>query len=376
MPQIDHERSDSEAKELVLSKYPNFNLEGSDEVRVNQFTQLVDDLAEFGKQVVDLAKSDPKEAFRLASDIKAIDDPQKSYLITPIKDLMLLFEGDIEQVSDVLNLGDIPNSERWIEFIVRTWGMNPEDFRIPQGQEMVETKQMVRNVQRFAEERGLSQQIVLWPNAEIFKKLYIPEIGVLFRGMRNLNQKDIETLLLKGIESNALREFNGDFDKLKEELKGKDPNYEFKKHYAGAGKDELFWQAPQNSPFVAFSNWKDVPLFHASRGEKFRILVELKPKIWSDSNTYDSLKDSPQDRRFYVGASGAGGVLMNMALDSYGARFNHPFIYVVEDEIAFYPKVNFADIAKIHIIAGDIKSKGIYHQEETVPFARRVYKLK
>lgn len=365
----------AEAKSVIKDKYSNFNFDNLSEHDLETFVAFTNGLKELGKEVVSKARSGrPTEAFQLASKIKTIDDAQKSYLTTPIKELLVFTNGDFKKVSQMLGVDELDHGQNWIEFMVRTWGMKPEDFR-KNPEAMSERWQgMVENLNKFLSKEKSGTKLVVWPSAEIFKRLYIPEHGSLFRGMRGMSEESIESLLLDGVESNALRGNGDNTQTLGNNLKDSDISEEFHKHYKGAGKEDLFWQAPDDSPFVAFSQWRDVPLWHASREGVFRVIVELVPKFIKDTVGYHTLENTPPGGRLM------GEDLSMLALDPDLQQigkisFEHPFIYVVTDEVAFYPKVDPQDIAKIHLIPGEIKSQGINVEEETIPFAKRVFKV-
>ena len=128
---------------------------------------------------------------------------------------------------------------------------------------------MVENLNKFLSKEKSGTKLVVWPSAEIFKRLYILEHGSLFRGMRGMSEESIESLLLDGVESNALRGNGDNTQTLGNNLKDSDISEEFHKHYKGAGKEDLFWQAPDDSPFVAFSQWRDVPPLACFKGRWF-----------------------------------------------------------------------------------------------------------
>jgi hypothetical protein len=339
------------------------------------FTAFTRGIKEFGQEVVSKARSgQPTEAYQLASKIKTVDDAQKSYLTTPIKELLVFTNGDFERVTQLLGIDELDRGQNWLEFMVRTWGMKPEDFRKNTEAMSEGWQSMVENLNKFLNKEKSGTQLIVWPNAEIFKRLYIPEHGSLFRGMRGMSKEGVESLLLNGVESNALRKNGDNTQTLGNGLKNKDISEEFHKHYKGAGKEDLFWQAPDDSPFVAFSQWKDVPLWHASRESGFRVIAELVPKFIKNTVDYHTLENTPPGGRLM------GEDLSMLALDpdlqqTGKISFEHPFIYVVTDEVVFYPKVDPQDIAIIHLIPGEIKSQGINVEEETVPFAKRVFKV-
>ena len=74
-----------------------------------------------------------------------------------------------------------------------------------------------------------------------------------------MSEESIESLLLDGVESNALRGNGDNTQTLGNNLKDSDISEEFHKHYKGAGKEDLFWQAPDDSPFVAFLSGEMYP---------------------------------------------------------------------------------------------------------------------
>lgn len=364
-----------EARKTILSKYPIFNLTGLGDEGVSKMVSMVQALSQRGKEVLTLIGSgNNKEALQLVEDIRTVDDPWKSYLTTPVKELMTFFQGDFAETSRALGIVDIPHAQEWLEFMIRTWGMEPEDFRPAEETQSQEWKSLVSSVKDFMQEKGMSQQLLVWPNPELFKRLYIPEEGALFRGTRGMTEESIKALLENGIESRLLTKFQGDVDEVRKHLSGRNVHEELEKHYQGAGKGELFWQSPDESPFVAFSKWREVPLWHASRGDKYRVVVELVPKFHIDTLGYHTLQTTPIDRRFE--AEGILQMAFNIPVEQTGhVSFDHPFMYVKTDEVAFYPKVDPQDISKIHLLPSNLRTKGVTEEQKVIPFTSRPQRL-
>ncbi len=364
------EISTAEAKEIINPKYPQFNFSSLDDNQISVMASLATALKSKGNEVSSLVHSGKrKEAFQLAENVRTIDDPQASYLTTPLKELLVFTRGNLNEVTFNLGISEITDAEKWVEFMIRSWGMKPEDFKAVNEVHREEWRTLVANIRKYITENNLPQEFIAWPNPEIFKRLYIPEFGSLFRGIRGMDEAKIKELVDNGMDSRLLSKL-GSFEKVRELLKGKSVSAEFKNHYAGAGEDDLFWQSPEQSPFVALSQWRTIPLWHASIGEKYRILVELAPKYHTDTLGYETLKGTPENER--IQAEEVAGIAFP---EQNFPTFNNPFIYITKDEIAFYPKIDPKDIAKIHLIPSNLATEGINESPDVIPYLKNPGRL-
>jgi len=202
------------------------------------------------------------------------------------------------------------------------------------------------NIAKLIKDENLQQELVPWSNQAVFQEEYTPPSGALLRGMHDLTEEAVKELLVNGVPSRLLMKYNDDFEKVRKHLTGRDITREFLTHYLGAGKGDLFWESHDESPFVGLASSKDAALWHASQGNKFRIIFELVPKLLQNPLDYHALQTTPKDQRVegYDANRHIGGDILQES------TFNYPFVRIAGQEVAFYPKIDSIDIAKVHLL--------------------------
>jgi hypothetical protein len=115
------------ARELIAEKYPDFNFGRG--IKVSDFAAKVRFLAELSQQVVIMNRAEkPFDAYVLARKIKLVGDPITSRSGTTIEDIIKATHGNLRMACAFLNINRRTGPD-WLDFIVRTWGMKPNDFK-------------------------------------------------------------------------------------------------------------------------------------------------------------------------------------------------------------------------------------------------------
>lgn len=114
---------------LLKQKYPKFNFDGLDSDSTLEVAGRALLLDQLSQKVVDLVRSgQPTEGHILARKIKLVGDPEISEVQTSIKNVLETTHGNLDMASSFLHL-DKKTGRSWINFIVRTWGNKPSDFK-------------------------------------------------------------------------------------------------------------------------------------------------------------------------------------------------------------------------------------------------------
>lgn len=121
--------SQKEARGLLQERYPKFNFDGLDSDSVFEVAGRAVILNNLSRKVIDLVRSgNPTEAHVLARKIKLVGDPEISEVETSIKDILETTHGNLDMAASFLHL-DKRSGRSWLNFIVRTWGQKPSNFR-------------------------------------------------------------------------------------------------------------------------------------------------------------------------------------------------------------------------------------------------------
>lgn len=130
LPKVEIISSPNKIREEIQQKYPNFQFDGLDDNGLSRMAGFSSKLDGLSAKVVDLAKSGKtKDALILARKVKLIGDPVISATRTPIENVMETTHGDLGAGAAFLGLMSIRDGRDWLEFIVRTWGKGPLDYR-------------------------------------------------------------------------------------------------------------------------------------------------------------------------------------------------------------------------------------------------------
>mgnify|MGYP001609316415 FL=1 len=130
LPKVEVILSLNKIKGKIRQKYPNFQFDDLDDNGLSRMAGFSSKLDGLSAKVVDLAKSGrTKEAHILARKIKLLNDPVTSAARTPIEDVMEATHGDFDAAAAFLGLIDVGEGRDWLEFIVRTWGKKPLNYK-------------------------------------------------------------------------------------------------------------------------------------------------------------------------------------------------------------------------------------------------------
>lgn len=117
-------------KDEIQQKFPNFQFGGLDDDGLSRMAGFSMKLDELSAKVVSLAKvGRVKDAHVLARKVKLISDPVTSAARTSTENVMETTHGDVNTAAAFLGLMGVRDGRDWLEFIVRTWGKEPLDYR-------------------------------------------------------------------------------------------------------------------------------------------------------------------------------------------------------------------------------------------------------
>jgi len=111
----------------------------------------------------------------------------------------------------------------------------------------------INDIERFIKEQNLQVQLLCWSGITDFIEEYQSPKYAIFRGIHDLSSEGMKAILSEGMLSRLLTKYDGDNEKVRSDLVGKNIDNEFLTHYKGAGKGDLFWQSHNDSPFVGAS---------------------------------------------------------------------------------------------------------------------------
>ena len=113
----------------LKDRFPRFNTDGLDNDTALEMAQRVAQIEDLSQKVIKLARTSKiRETHTLARKIKLIADPDISEIETSVSDILQSTSGDVNLAAGFLRL-DKRTGKSWINFIVRTWGKKPSDFR-------------------------------------------------------------------------------------------------------------------------------------------------------------------------------------------------------------------------------------------------------
>lgn len=130
LPKVQIISPPSKIREEIQRRYPNFQFDGLDDDGLSRMAGFSSKLDELSAKVVNLARSGKvKDAHVLARKVKLISDPVTSAARTPTEDVMETTHGDLDAAAAFLGLMNVRDGGDWLEFIVRTWGKGPLDYK-------------------------------------------------------------------------------------------------------------------------------------------------------------------------------------------------------------------------------------------------------